>query len=159
MTARRLRITTLLVLAGALAASGCANVRERVTRDQIVAAPTCQDMTFPIYFETGSASLTPPAKQLIRDTAADAKRCTIREVLVVGLADADGSTNRNLQLSQQRAQRVAIELAAQGFPTATFETDAAGEAGAVTPTGAPEPLRRRAEVVVRLGPPTTTAAK
>ena len=147
------RAATLTLITGALALSGCASARKAVTRDQIVKAPACQDMTFPIYFQAGSASLTEPALQLLRDTSRQAKACAVREVMVVGLADADGPANRNLELSQKRAQTVASALAGEGLPAPSFDIDAAGEAGATTPAGAPEPLRRRAEVVVRLGPP------
>lgn len=151
------RRSAVLMAAPALLAAGCGLLGERKAEgarmDVVAAPPVCQDVTFPIYFETGSTELTQPALQSISTHAAEAKRCTVREVMVVGLADADGSASRNLQLSRQRAQSVAAALAAQGFPAPSFDIEAAGEAGAVAPTGQPEPLRRRAEVVVRLAPP------
>jgi len=142
------------VAAVGLTAAACAST-PKVTRDQIVAAPACEDSSFPIYFETGSTQLTGPAMQVLRESADQAKRCGIKEVLVLGLADADGPANRNLVLSRQRATSVAAALSAQGLPTPTFDLEAAGESGAVTPSGAPEPLRRRAEVVIRVGPAAT----
>jgi outer membrane protein OmpA-like peptidoglycan-associated protein len=146
---------TMTVAAIGLAAAACAS-DSKVTRDQIVvAASSCQDTSFPIYFETGSAKLTAPAMQLLRESTAQAKRCAVKEVLVLGLADADGSAARNMALSRERASSVAAALAAQGLPAPTFDLEAAGASGAVTPAGAPEPLRRRAEVVIRLGPDQT----
>ena len=71
------------------------------------------------------------------------------------MADADGSAARNMALSRERASSVAAALAAQGLPAPTFDLEGAGASGAVTPAGAPEPLRRRAEVVIRLGPDQT----
>ena len=142
----------MFVVAGlALTAAACAS-QPKMARQQIVADPSCQDTTFPIYFESGSTTLQPEAAQLLRASAAMAKRCSVREVLVLGLADADGPANRNLALSRQRATSVAAALAAQGLPAPSFDLEAAGESGAVTPSGAPEPLRRRAEVVIRMGP-------
>ena len=156
------RSALLIAAAPAMLLGACNALGERTSvrdRSEIVAAPeSCQDVTFPIYFETGSTELTQPALQSIRTHAADARQCSVREVLVVGLADAGGSASRNLQLSRQRAQSVAAALAAQGFPAPSFDIEAAGAAGAVAPTGQPEPLRRRAEVVVRLGPPASGAS-
>jgi outer membrane protein OmpA-like peptidoglycan-associated protein len=144
----------------ALLLTACATDRTTVTRDQIVAtAPVCQDMTLPIYFDTGSTELTTAAAQALRESAALTRQCAVREILVVGLADADGSRNRNMELSRRRAERVAAALAAEGLPAPAFDLAAAGEAGAVNPTGAPEPLRRRAEVVIRLSPPQPSATK
>jgi hypothetical protein len=48
---------------------------------------------------------------------------------------------------------VAAALAAAGLPRPTFSLEAFGQSGALTPDGTPEPLRRRAEVVVRASPP------
>lgn len=150
-----------LVLTGAvLSLAACASSKEpTVTRDQIVADASCQDTTFPIYFESGSTTLKPEAAQLLRESATQAKRCSVREVMVLGLADADGPTNRNLALSRQRATSVAAALAAQGLPAPTFDLEAAGESGAMSASGAPEPLRRRAEVVIRLGPAQAAASR
>ena len=143
-----------------LVAAACASTEPKVTRDQIVMASTCQDTTFPIYFEKGSTALTAAASQLLKEGAAQAQACTVKEVLVLGLADADGPANRNMALSRQRATSVASALAAQGLPAPAFDLEAAGSSGAVTPAGTPEPLRRRAEVVIRLGPATAaTPAK
>jgi peptidoglycan-associated lipoprotein len=148
-------LRTVLLLGAALALTACAATRERVfaKRAPVVAAPTCQDMTLPIYFAKGSTELTEPAAELIRTSAALTRACSVREVLVVGLADADGTAVRNMELSRKRAERVAAALAAEGLPAPAFDLEAAGDAGAVTATGRPEPLRRRAEVVIRLAPP------
>lgn len=149
-----LRLAAVLALGGALtacASSGGAPPAPTAVQ-AVVATSPCTDMTFPIYFEKGSAELTQPARALLGETASGARRCTVSEVLVLGLADADGAENRNLELSRRRAERVASALAAEGLPAPSFDLEAAGEAGALTPGGRPEPLRRRAEVVIRLTP-------
>jgi peptidoglycan-associated lipoprotein len=113
----------------------------------------CADFNFPIYFEKGSDQLTAAARQEIDYTAARVKGCKLGAVAVLGLADADGAAHRNLVLSRRRAVVVAEALAASGLPAPTFDIEALGEAGAVTPGGEPEPLRRRTEVVIRAAAP------
>jgi outer membrane protein OmpA-like peptidoglycan-associated protein len=147
-----LRFRSVAVIGLVAGVAACNNTTPKVTRQAIVADMSCQDTTFPIYFETGSTTLKPEAAQLLRESANQAKGCSVKEVLVLGLADADGPANRNMVLSRQRATSVAAALAAQGLPAPSFDLEAAGSAGAVTPSGTPEPLRRRAEVVIRLGP-------
>lgn len=159
MTPFRIAAVSSLGITASLVVSACSTPARTTTaasRDQLVAAPTCEDTSFPIYFETGSASLTAAAQQLLQESTAQARRCTVKEVLVLGLADADGAANRNLALSRQRADSVARALSAQGLPAPSFDIEAAGESGATTPSGRPEPLRRRAEVVIRAEQPAPT---
>ena len=142
----------VLAAAGVFALAGCAQMgsaARRVTnRGQIVAQPACRDFSFPIYFETGSDRLTRDALQLIGDSAARVAACKVAEVQVTGLADADGSAERNLELSRRRALVVTQALATRGYPTPRIDMTAAGETGAVTAAGE-APLRRRTEVSVR----------
>ena len=148
-------------LAASAVLGGCAQVNKtmaRVTdRSDIVAQPTCMSFNFPIYFETGSDRLTREALQLINDSSAQVRACQVAEVQVTGLADADGSAERNLALSQRRAVAVTQALAARGYPSPTFDINAAGAAGATTAVGM-APLRRRAEVNVRFASSTPKAA-
>jgi outer membrane protein OmpA-like peptidoglycan-associated protein len=88
----------------------------------------------------------------IRYAAARVKGCSVRGVELVGLADADGPARRNRVLSQARAHAAASELAAAGLPAPSFTLQAFGGAGARTPDGDAEPLRRRTEVVIRARP-------
>lgn len=137
---------------GGLGLAGCA---QTPTRKPVAAAgppPVCADFSFPIYFETNSDRLGPAAAQVINDGAARVRGCDIQTVQVLGLADATGTASANQALSRRRADAVAGALAAAGLPKPNFEVDAAGQAGAVTATGAPEPLRRRTEVVIRARP-------
>ena len=119
-----------------------------------LAPPTvlCADFSFPIYFETASETLTGAARQEITYAAERVKGCKLGPVAVLGLADADGPARRNLVLSRQRAVVTAEALAAAGLPAPTFDIQALGEQGALTPQGK-EPLRRRTEVVIRASPP------
>jgi outer membrane protein OmpA-like peptidoglycan-associated protein len=138
-------------LAAALAAAGCTTVRE--PRSRLVAAPSsCVDQTVQIYFEPQSAELTREARAVIDAAASAARSCRVRAVEVLGLADAAGAPEVNLELSKRRAEAVSAALAADGLPPAEFRVAAAGDAGALTPDGRAAPLRRRADITLRLGP-------
>jgi outer membrane protein OmpA-like peptidoglycan-associated protein len=136
-------------LAGCLAACSTTPKPLAVTTAPVL----CADFNFPIYFEKGSDQLTGPARQEISFAASRVKGCKLGPVAVLGLADADGAARRNLILSRKRAVAVAQALAASGLPAPTFDIEALGEQGAVTPGGRPEPLRRRTEVVIRASAP------
>ena len=129
------------VLLAALLA-GCA------TRPAIVAGP-CADADLSIYFDENSADITGPAHALIADTVRHARGCAVQEVDVLGLADYRGPADANLDLSRHRAEAVARALADAGLPAPHFSIDAAGEAGSIAAPGVVEPLRRRAEVVIK----------
>lgn len=141
----------VLALAGATALAGCSIwPRERPSREALVIDhPPCGTVTFPIYFETGRDRLTPQALQLVSQAAEEVGRCAIRSVTVIGLADAGGPDEVNLDLSRRRAERVAHAFAARGWPAPVFEHAALGATGAVSPDGRREPVRRRVEVRVR----------
>ncbi|MFC0633676.1 OmpA family protein [Brevundimonas balnearis] len=132
-------------------AAGCAGRAE--DRAPLVAAPAaCRAHVFEVYFREGEARLTDPAAEAVRLHADMVSACAVRAVQVVGLASATGSSSANLSLSERRAAEVARALAASGFPAPEFQLYAAGDQGAVTPTGAAEPLRRRVEVRIDAAP-------
>ena len=144
--AARLPIAAAL-LASALA--GCANtpVAPRLSSGS---GPVCADVSFPIYFATGSDQLTDPARQAISAGQAQAHGCAVREVDVFGLADADGPSGRNMDLSRRRASAVAQALVATGLPRPLFDVQGLGESGARTARGAPAMLQRKTLVVIHV---------
>ena len=77
----------------------------------------------------------------------------VRGVDVLGLADATGTHDANLVLSQARATTVAEALSEAGLPEAAFVTQAAGDQNAVTPGGVDRPMRRRVDIRLRLSDP------
>jgi peptidoglycan-associated lipoprotein len=122
-------------------------------RDRIVKRPPhCADQAVQIYFEPQSADVTKEGRAVIVAAAHGVGRCKVAKVDVVGLADATGGADANLELSKRRAQSVTAALAAAGLPAADFNLSAAGQAGAVTPEGKDRPLRRRVDVVLHLTP-------
>ncbi|HEY8573910.1 OmpA family protein [Phenylobacterium sp.] len=140
---------TFAITALALSLAACATVQK--ARERIVRAPSaCADQTAQIYFEPDSAELTREGSAVIKAAADAARRCSVTAVEVLGLADAAGAPEANLELSKRRAQSVTAALASAGLPNAEFKVSAAGQAGATTADGKTAPLRRRAEVVLRL---------
>ena len=114
-----------------------------------LAVGPCADADLSIYFADNSAELTDAARAVIVDAGHKAARCTVREVEVVGLADYHGPSQPNLELSRERAETVASALQKAGLPAPRFEVTAEGDAGAITSPGVAEPMRRKAEVVIR----------
>jgi outer membrane protein OmpA-like peptidoglycan-associated protein len=142
-------VTGLVAVVGL---SACTTMRS--ARDRIVRAPaTCQDVTIPIYFERDTAQLTSEGRRVIAAEAAEAKRCKVQGVRVVGLADAAGDPAANLELSKARAASVTDALMKAGLPPAEFDLSGAGQAGSVTADGKIQPVRRRAEITLKLAKP------
>ncbi|WP_068877831.1 MULTISPECIES: OmpA family protein [unclassified Phenylobacterium] len=129
--------------------SACTTMRH--ARDRIVRAPAaCHDVSIPIYFEADAAELTPEGRRVISLQAAEARRCKVERVLVMGLADAAGDPAANLELSKARAASVTDALMKAGLPPAEFDLTAAGETGSVTLDGKLQPVRRRADITLKL---------
>ena len=118
----------------------------------------CEDFSFPIYFERGSDQLTATARGVIAEAGQRVRGCVLGPLDVLGLADADGTRQRSLEVSQRRAQVVADALKRSGLPAPRFDIDAVGNAGAKVSRGRREPLRRRTEVVIRASRPAAPAA-
>ena len=72
----------------------------------------------------------------------------MRELSLVGLADPTGAPEANLALSQKRADNVLAAFVHAGLPVPKYTLVAAGDKGAVTPSGAVEPVRRQVDATV-----------
>jgi outer membrane protein OmpA-like peptidoglycan-associated protein len=132
----------------ALALCACTTM---TPRREIVRGPTaCGDRTVQVYFEPQSSDLTKEGRDVIAAAAQAARSCRVAGVEVVGLTDAQGAPEANLELSKKRAASVAAELRADGLPAAEFKVAAAGQTGAVTADGKAAPMRRRADIVLHL---------
>ena len=154
MTKRARMVAGPMLAMGALAVGlgGCASMKS--ARDRIVRAPkVCQDLTVPVYFEANEAEITREGRRVIAASAAQAKGCNVDAVRVLGLADAAGDPLSNLELSKKRAASVADAVQKAGLPAAEFEVAAAGQAGAVNKDGETAPVRRRADVTLKLSKP------
>ncbi len=140
-----LAIVSAVVLGGL--AAGCASNPWPKSRSQIVkTAPSCEDFSVQIYFESQSAQLTSEARQVLKEADALATGCKVASVKVLGLADAVGAPDANLALSKQRAEVVTRALGKLGYGKVAFDVGAAGDAGAIASGGEARPLRRRADI-------------
>lgn len=135
----------VLALAGVAALVLAACTTTTVTK--VATTNPCEDLKVSIYFDQFSAKLTDDAKGVLREAAEIRRTCAVGVVDVTGLASAQGSSRENQQLSEKRAKAVTAALGGLGFGNVRF--DAAGAAGAVTPSGQQEPLRRQAEVTFK----------
>lgn len=146
------RMIGVAALTVAVGLSGC-GVTRFMDRSAVVAEPSaCAAKRFEVYFADSEARLTEPARQAIGLAAAQLQGCDIRKVQVLGLSDARGGATANLSLSERRARAVAEALTAAGWPAPAFDVSAVGDEGAVTDSGAREPMRRRTEVLVDAAP-------
>ena len=82
-----------------------------------------------VYFQTGSATINPPERKKIADTAKLARANYIQKICVTGKADKQGDPVANRRLSKQRADAVAAELRRLGIAASVIETEAEGEPG------------------------------
>ena len=153
MTFNRMASVAGVLTLGAVALSGCGHMP--TGRDRIVKTPPrCVDQTVEVYFEQFSAEVTKEGRAVIAAAAAQAKPCKVASVDILGLADnVGGDAASNLELSKRRAQSVTAALTAAGLPAGEIKTAAAGGAGATTAKGQAQPLRRRADIVLHLSPP------
>ncbi len=136
----------------AVGLSGC-GVSRFMDRRAVVSEPeVCSARRFEVYFADSEAGLTESAREAIGMAAAQLQGCEIRRVQVIGLADARGGASANQDLSERRARAVAEAFTAAGWPAPAFDVDAVGDTGAVTGSGAREPMRRRTEVLVEAAP-------
>jgi outer membrane protein OmpA-like peptidoglycan-associated protein len=141
-----------VAIAALLATGGCHSLSGSTSKTSLIQAPaSCADMTASIYFEAYSAAITHEAGQLINAVSQQAHDCRVSGITIIGLADAPGSPDANLELSKRRAEAV-TRVHHHGFSALDFQVAAVGEAGAQSPQGQARPLRRRADVTFHLAP-------
>ncbi len=108
-------------------------------------------VTYLVYFLEGKDDLTPDSERAVERIFADIAARPDPEISVVGHTDAVGTMQYNDQLSLQRAQRVREDLTRRGIPAKYIELAGRGKRDPVvrTAAGAPEPMNRRVEIIVR----------
>jgi outer membrane protein OmpA-like peptidoglycan-associated protein len=103
-----------------------------------------------VLFATNEANLTPNGMSTLRKLADVMAQNPERSVLVEGFTDSTGSSSYNQDLSQRRANAVAMALSSMGVPRERIATKAYGEAFpvAANDTASNRQLNRRVEVVL-----------
>jgi outer membrane protein OmpA-like peptidoglycan-associated protein len=110
-----------------------------------VEAPPPVPQTYTAYFDFDRADVTPEARTVIEQAAANARAGRATRILVVGHTDTAGPTRYNDRLSQRRAAAVQQALVAAGVPATEIEARGVGETDLAVPTpdGVREPRNRR----------------
>jgi outer membrane protein OmpA-like peptidoglycan-associated protein len=104
-----------------------------------------------VLFESGTATLTKRAHEIIFEIAQVLLRSPSLNLLIEGHTDSVGDIGHNYQLSDSRARAVAAELETNGIARQTITTQAFGETSpiATNRTEQGRRLNRRVEVVIQ----------
>ena len=127
------RLAASLIVASVAAVSACKT------------APP-PDHSFPVFFNDFATTLSPTGVGVVNNAAAVAKQYPRAKVTVVGYADQSGSTERETELSQSRADTVSKLLVQAGVSASRITTTAGG----LPANSQPGVERRRAEIDIDL---------
>jgi len=116
---------------------------------QILAAQPSPPKTFTLNFLSDSMELTPQSKALLPEVLETARQRMPTEISVFGHADASGTAAYNLDLSAQRARKVAA-LLQRLDPRLVVNVDFFGDKVPLVPSrpGKSEPRNRRVEILI-----------
>ncbi|TNF59549.1 MAG: OmpA family protein [Rhodobacteraceae bacterium] len=131
-----------------------ADLRARIGDDRVRIMNTGDRLvvTMPqdLLFATDSATLRPDLRSDLRAVAQNLQAYPNSTIQVIGHTDSDGDAGYNLDLSDRRANAVAVELQNGGVPFARIQTIGRGESQPVASNLTPEgrALNRRVEIVI-----------
>jgi len=116
---------------------------------QLLAAQPSPPKSFTLNFLSDSMELTPQSKALLPEVLATARQRMPTEIAVFGHADASGTPAYNLDLSAQRARKVA-GLLQRLDPKLLINVEFFGDTVPLVPArpGKSEPRNRRAEILI-----------
>ena len=115
-------------------------------------AANCRDGSVDIYFNQWEYELNSFSREVLTRAQGSLAGCRIEHVRIVGLADATGDEQANIEVSEKRTQSIADALEAGGWSRSQFELVAVGERGAIV-NGVEAPMRRRANISVKASAP------
>lgn len=118
---------------------------------QLLASLPPRAVSFLLNFPQGSTTLTADSRPVLAAIRAEVARRPGAEVQVTGHTDTVDSDEVNDRLSLRRAEAVARQLIAQGFPSDIVSAVGRGERELLVQTGdnVPSDANRRVEVIVR----------
>lgn len=127
--------------------------KQQIQKDfgQALAASPQKPISYYLYFEGGSATLTTESAADIPKIIDEIKRRPAADISVIGHTDTVGDDKDNARLSLQRAKAIAL-LFVDAMPDANkIAIDSHGEKNLLVPTpdNTAEPKNRRVEVTVR----------
>jgi outer membrane protein OmpA-like peptidoglycan-associated protein len=125
--------------------------KARAMLAEALAAEPKQPLSYLIYFDTGSTSLSADAEKQLAEVMDTIKATSSTNIAVIGHSDSVGSVQVNDALSLKRAESVVNALEAKGVDRKNMEVTNHGKANPLiqTPDGVAEPRNRRVEVIVR----------
>lgn len=108
-------------------------------------------VTFILYFDGTSTTLTPESKVLIPKVLAAVSERPAPDVSIVGHTDTLGSAESNERLGMDRARVAAALIADAGLKVAELAVLSSGESDLLvkTPDQTAEPRNRRVEITIR----------
>jgi outer membrane protein OmpA-like peptidoglycan-associated protein len=108
------------------------------------------DLSVPILFDINRDELKPETRKAVGDLADSLMKIGVSRIRVEGHTDNYGARDYNLDLSRRRAEAVARELGAHGFPDAAIVRQAWGSAYPTAPNDHADgrALNRRVTIVV-----------
>ncbi len=125
--------------------------KARAMLAEALAAEPKPPVSYLIYFDTGSTSLSADADKQLSEVMDTIKSLSSTNIAVIGHSDSVGTIQVNDALSLKRAESVVDALAAKGIDRKNIEVTNHGKANPLVPTpdGVEEPRNRRVEVIVR----------
>jgi OOP family OmpA-OmpF porin len=116
---------------------------------QPVAELPCNAGPFMVFFDAGSASLSPQGKAILDNVAEAYGTCAQQPITIVGNTDTKGTDQANMALSGRMAASVRDYLVSRGLPAKLITIQALGETRLLIETDdeVSEPQNRRAEIV------------
>ena len=144
LTAKSGKLTGLLVDGAAEASlKELANVKEE-SRGVVIT------LSGSVLFATGKSQLLPIAQNKLAEVAKALSDQGYKSLLVEGHTDSQGSVDKNMALSQERAQSVRSYLVSQGIPSDKIRAEGIGSSRPVADNSTAEGRanNRRVEIVV-----------
>ncbi len=117
----------------------------------VVAPAPAPARTYLVFFDWDKYNLTPRAKEIIAEAAANSTHIQYTQIQVNGYTDTSGTPAYNLGLSIRRAKSVQAQLIADGVPASAISIAGYGETHLLVPTGpgVREPQNRRVEIIIK----------
>jgi outer membrane protein OmpA-like peptidoglycan-associated protein len=120
-----------------------------VYQPQLQPAPL-PPVVYTVFFDFNRAALTPEARRVVQQAAADFQQHGATRIALTGNTDTVGSQGYNLELSRRRALSIREYLMQLGIPASEIAVSAHGKSDlrVPTPDGVREPQNRRVEIVI-----------
>ena len=136
----------LAVMATAMLLGACADAPPPPA---VAAAPAVRN--FLVFFDFDRSTLTPRARDVVKEAATVAKAGQNARLTATGHTDTSGPANYNMALSLRRANAVKDALVREGVPAASIAVAGRGEEALLVTTkdSVREPQNRRVEIVIR----------